>query len=67
MPGSLSLGAVLQGRPVAVHGARKPDTKPRGMRATPSWRPKALGSPKALQGFCESIGQKWVCQRNGVN
>ena len=34
------------------------------LRPKSTWRPKALGSPAALQAFCASIGQKWVCQRH---
>ncbi|NKB75785.1 MAG: transposase [Gammaproteobacteria bacterium] len=36
------------------------------LRPTSSWRPKALGSPEAMQVFCKAIGQRWVCQRNNT-
>ncbi|NKB77694.1 MAG: transposase [Gammaproteobacteria bacterium] len=34
------------------------------LRPPTSWRPKALGSPETMQGFCQAINQHWVCQTN---
>ncbi|NKB76233.1 MAG: hypothetical protein GKR96_04125 [Gammaproteobacteria bacterium] len=36
------------------------------LRPRSPWRPKAVGSPDALAVYCESIGQKWVCQRHNT-
>ena len=36
------------------------------LRPRSSWRPRALGSVRALRSFSKSIGQKWVCQRHNT-